>query len=110
FGREIIEVATFRSSHGEESADGAVQSDEHSRQSETGRLLRDNVYGTLEQDAQRRDFTINSLYYDVRTGNIHDFANGLRDIRNGEIRLIGDPVQRYHEDPVRMLRAVRFAA
>lgn len=110
FGREIIEVATFRASHGEESEDGEVQSDEHSRQSESGRLLRDNVYGTLEQDAQRRDFTINSLYYDVRSGHIHDFANGLHDIRNRQVRLIGDPVQRYLEDPVRMLRAVRFAA
>lgn len=110
FGREIIEVATFRASHGEESEDGEVQSDEHSRQSESGRLLRDNVYGTLEQDAQRRDFTINSLYYDVRSGHIHDFANGMHDIRNRQVRLIGDPVQRYLEDPVRMLRAVRFAA
>src|SRR5690606_23046472 len=69
-----------------------------------------NVYGTLEQDAQRRDFTINALYYDVCTGNIHDYANGLQDIRNARVRLIGDPVQRYQEDPVRMLRAVRFAA
>lgn len=110
FGREIIEVATFRASHGDEGEDTAAQSSEDARQSESGRLLRDNVYGTLEQDAQRRDFTINSLYYDVRTGNIHDFAQGLHDIRNRQVRLIGDPVQRYLEDPVRMLRAVRFAA
>ncbi|WP_185268305.1 polynucleotide adenylyltransferase PcnB [Halopseudomonas xiamenensis] len=108
FGREIIEVATFRAGH----ADGN-DSDlgrEQSLQSESGRLLRDNVYGNLEQDAQRRDFTINALYYDVCTGNIHDYANGVQDIRNARVRLIGDPVQRYQEDPVRMLRAVRFAA
>lgn len=106
FGREIIEVATFRAGHADDDDLGREQS----LQSETGRLLRDNVYGTLEQDAQRRDFTINALYYDPRTGNIHDFANGLQDVRNGRVRLIGDPVQRYQEDPVRMLRAVRFAA
>jgi len=103
FGREIIEVATFRANHEEEA------SAEQSRQSESGRLLRDNVYGTFEQDAQRRDFTINALYYDVSSGQIHDFANGVHDIRNQQIRLIGQPEQRYQEDPVRMLRAIRFA-
>ncbi|MEH6566778.1 MAG: polynucleotide adenylyltransferase PcnB [Halopseudomonas sp.] len=103
FGREIIEVATFRANHEEET------SAEQSRQSESGRLLRDNVYGTFEQDAQRRDFTINALYYDVTSGQIHDYANGLHDIRNQLIRLIGQPEQRYQEDPVRMLRAIRFA-
>ncbi len=108
FGREIIEVATFRAGHADTEEDDLGR--EQSLQSESGRLLRDNVYGTLEQDAQRRDFTINALYYDVRTGNIHDFANGLQDVRNQRVRLIGDPVQRYQEDPVRMLRAVRFAA
>lgn len=109
FGREIIEVATFRASHADDD-NGEPQGDEQSRQSESGRLLRDNVYGNFEQDAQRRDFTINALYYDVSTGHIHDYANGMHDIRNGLIRLIGDPEQRYQEDPVRMLRAVRFAA
>ncbi|WP_285261149.1 polynucleotide adenylyltransferase PcnB [Halopseudomonas bauzanensis] len=108
FGREIIEVATFRAGHADDDGDDLGR--EQSLQSESGRLLRDNVYGTLEQDAQRRDFTINALYYDVCTGNIHDYANGLQDIRNARVRLIGDPVQRYQEDPVRMLRAVRFAA
>ncbi|UAW97959.1 polynucleotide adenylyltransferase PcnB [Halopseudomonas nanhaiensis] len=108
FGREIIEVATFRANHTDDGDDSPVS--EHSRQSESGRLLRDNVYGTLEDDAQRRDFTINALYYNVSSGQIHDFANGLHDIRNRQVRLIGDPVQRYLEDPVRMLRAVRFAA
>ena len=104
FGREIIEVATFRANHETQA------SEEQSRQSESGRLLRDNVYGTFEQDAQRRDFTINALYFDVTTGQIHDFAHGIHDIRNRLIRLIGHPEQRYQEDPVRMLRAIRFAA
>lgn len=68
------------------------------------------MYGSLEDDAQRRDFTINALYYDPSTERILDYANGVHDIRNHLIRLIGDPTQRYQEDPVRMLRAVRFAA
>jgi poly(A) polymerase len=108
FGREIIEVATFRAGHADES--NAQPGREQSLQSESGRLLRDNIYGSLEEDAQRRDFTINALYYDTRTGNIHDYVNGVQDIRNERIRLIGNPVQRYQEDPVRMLRAIRFAA
>lgn len=106
FGREIIEVATFRAGHSEDQEAGRDQS----LQSESGRLLRDNVYGSLEDDAQRRDFTINALYYDVTRGTIHDYVNGVQDIRNQRVRLIGNPVQRYQEDPVRMLRAVRFAA
>ncbi|PKM04483.1 MAG: polynucleotide adenylyltransferase PcnB [Gammaproteobacteria bacterium HGW-Gammaproteobacteria-6] len=110
FGREIIEVATFRASHGDEGESSDSHGDEKSRQSESGRLLRDNVYGSFEDDAQRRDFTINALYYDVSTGHIHDYANGMHDIRSRLIRLIGDPQQRYQEDPVRMLRAIRFAA
>jgi poly(A) polymerase len=110
FGREIIEVATFRASHADDATTGEAQGDEKSRQSESGRLLRDNVYGSFEDDAQRRDFTINALYYDVSSGHIHDYANGMHDIRERQIRLIGDPQQRYQEDPVRMLRAVRFAA
>jgi poly(A) polymerase len=106
FGREIIEVATFRANH-------PVDEEEDSHQSsrnESGRILRDNVYGTLEEDAQRRDFTINALYYDPVSERILDYANGVHDIRNRLIRLIGDPQQRYQEDPVRMLRAVRFTA
>lgn len=106
FGREIIEVATFRANHPESEAE-----DSHtSSRNESGRILRDNVYGTLEEDAQRRDFTINALYYDPVSERILDYANGVHDIRNRLIRLIGDPTQRYQEDPVRMLRAVRFAA
>lgn len=107
FGREIIEVATFRANHPEDDED---EDSNQSSRNESGRILRDNVYGTLEEDAQRRDFTINALYYDPVSERILDYANGVHDIRNRLIRLIGDPEQRYKEDPVRMLRAVRFAA
>ncbi|MCY1417067.1 Poly(A) polymerase I [compost metagenome] len=106
FGREIIEVATFRANHPQDEEEDSNQSSRN----ESGRILRDNVYGTLEDDAQRRDFTINALYYDPVSERILDYANGVHDIRNRLIRLIGDPQQRYQEDPVRMLRAVRFAA
>lgn len=107
FGREIIEVATFRAHHpqGEDDEDSHLAS-----RNESGRILRDNVYGSLEDDAQRRDFTINALYYDPSGEHILDYAHGVHDIRNRLIRLIGDPEQRYQEDPVRMLRAARFAA
>ena len=107
FGREIIETATFRANHPE--GDEPENSNQSSR-NESGRILRDNVYGTLEDDAQRRDFTINALYYDPVSERILDYANGMHDIRNNLVRLIGNPTQRYQEDPVRMLRAVRFAA
>ncbi len=102
FGREIIEVATFRSNR--ESGEG------DDRQLENGMLLSDNIYGTLEDDAQRRDFTINALYYSVEDFAVIDFADGLEDLRKGVIRLLGDPESRFREDPVRLLRAVRFAA
>lgn len=107
FGREIIEVATFRANHPQ---DDEEEDSNQSSRNESGRILRDNVYGTLEEDAQRRDFTINALYYDPVSERVLDYANGVHDIRNRLIRLIGDPEQRYKEDPVRMLRAVRFAA
>ncbi|GGM28725.1 poly(A) polymerase I [Pseudomonas asuensis] len=107
FGREIIEVATFRANHPGEDED---EDSAHSARNESGRILRDNIYGNQEQDAQRRDFTINALYYEATQERIFDYANGASDIRNRLIRLIGDPEQRYQEDPVRMLRAVRFAA
>ncbi len=96
FGREVIEVATFRTDH--KSTD------------RSGRILSDNSFGSLEDDAWRRDFTINALYYDPLSGRILDHTHGLHDIHNRLIRLIGTPEQRYQEDPVRMLRAVRFAA
>lgn len=104
FGREIIEVATFRGQHPEDDDNKAHL------QSEQGMLLRDNVYGTLDEDALRRDFTINALYYNIADFSLVDFAGGLTDIEQQRLQLIGDPDTRYHEDPVRMLRAVRFAA
>ena len=107
FGREIIEVATFRASH---DSDQQSHHKDKSHHSDSGRILRDNVYGTLDDDATRRDFTINALYYTTEDFSIHDFCNGMEDIDQRTIRLIGDPVRRYHEDPVRMLRAIRFAA
>jgi poly(A) polymerase len=100
FGREIIEVATFRGSHDADQS-GHV---------EDGMVLRDNVYGTLEEDAWRRDFSVNSLYYDIRDFSVVDYTGGLADLDAGLLRIIGDAEQRYMEDPVRMLRAVRFAA
>jgi len=101
FGNDIIEVATFRGK-GEEGAD--------SLSNDSGRLLRDNVYGTMEEDAWRRDFTVNALYYSVEDFAIYDYVGGMEDLNNRLLRLIGDPEVRYREDPVRMLRAVRFAA
>lgn len=105
FGREIIEVATFRALH-----DATTDDDSGDVKIEDGRVLRDNVYGTVEEDAMRRDFTINSLYYNIADYSIVDFADGMPDLESGVLRLIGDPEARYREDAVRMLRAVRFAA
>ena len=107
FGPEIIEVATFRGHHEENQApsDRAI-----SQRGQNGMLLRDNIFGSIEEDAQRRDFTINSLYYSVADFTVRDYVGGLRDLQDGVIRLIGDPETRYREDPVRMLRAARFAA
>lgn len=106
FGREVIEVATFRASH-----DSSDNTGEHGRQSaETGMIIRDNVYGTIEDDALRRDFSINALYYSVKDHSILDFSNGYPDLLAKKIRIIGNPDERYREDPVRMLRAARFAA
>jgi poly(A) polymerase len=98
-GPETVEVSTFRSADADTS-----EKDEH------GRVLRDNVFGTQEGDARRRDFTVNALYYDPATEEVVDFHGGLADLRKRVLRVIGDPVTRYREDPVRMLRAVRFAA
>ena len=102
FPNEIIEVATFRAKSEEAS--------NLQHQNEQGLLVRDNVYGTLEDDAWRRDFTINALYYDLPTDKIVDLTAGLTDLIQKQIRIIGEPVVRYREDPVRMLRAIRFAA
>lgn len=102
FGREIIEVATFRGKHDAGDIDTG--------HTEDGMILRDNVYGTLEEDAWRRDFTINSLYYDISDFSVVDYTGGVQDLEKGLLCIIGDAGQRYQEDPVRMLRAVRFAA
>ena len=104
FGRDIIEVATLRGHHNEEETEKNISS-----QSQEGMLLRDNVYGSIEEDAERRDFTVNALYYDIADFSIRDFCHGLDDLECRRIELIGDPETRYREDPVRMLRAVRFA-
>ena len=101
YHREIIEVATFR---GHETVENLHQTND------SGMLIRDNVYGTLEEDAWRRDFTINSLYYSLTDSAIVDFTGGFDDMNQHTIRMIGSPTTRYQEDPVRMLRAIRFSA
>lgn len=103
FGREIIEVATYRGNGGADTSNGQ-------RETEDGRLVRDNIYGTEAEDALRRDFTINALMYDPATETLRDFAGGYDDLMARRIRLIGDPATRYREDPVRLLRAIRFHA
>lgn len=110
FGREIIEVTTFRGHHDSGDESKGNNSGHHSRQSASGLLLRDNVYGTLEEDAVRRDLTVNALYYDAGTFEVYDHVHGLADLERRAICIIGDPQQRYTEDPVRMLRVLRFAA
>ncbi|GGX12746.1 poly(A) polymerase I [Pigmentiphaga litoralis] len=99
FGQEIIETSTFRAASSIEQT-----TDEH------GRILRDNVFGTLEEDAARRDFTLNALYYDPATEIVIDYHNGVADLKNRTVSIIGDAAKRYREDPVRMLRGMRFAA
>jgi poly(A) polymerase len=102
-GAETIEVTTFRGHHGEQGGNKA-QTDEQ------GRVLRDNVFGSQAEDAARRDFTVNALYYDPTSETIVDYHHGVADLRQKTLRMIGDPKTRYREDPVRMLRAVRLAA
>ncbi|PCI19566.1 MAG: poly(A) polymerase [Piscirickettsiaceae bacterium] len=103
FGRHIIEVATFRGPH--------IKHDKNnSHAHKDGRLLRDNVYGTLEEDAWRRDFTVNALYLDAQNKTVLDYVGGINDHQNKILRLMGEPITRYKEDPVRLLRAVRFKA
>lgn len=116
FGSEIIEVATFRAAHEwtpeeRDEDEWRVAGDGSERLLDArGRILRDNVYGTIEEDVWRRDFTANALYYNIEDFSVWDFVGGVKDVSARWLRLIGDPVTRYHEDPVRMLRAVRFAA
>ncbi len=103
FGREIIEVATFRAHHDQSEAEGEGHM-------ENGLILRDNVFGSLEDDAWRRDFRVNALYYNIADFSLVDFTGGMQDLENRELHIIGDPETRFREDPVRMLRAIRFAA
>jgi poly(A) polymerase len=145
FGRETIEVATFRASSAPSQAEEPVadldddegepgealevaeepvnepenmgrrrdpfeQADTHRAFDESGRILRDNVYGNIDEDVWRRDFTANSLYYNIADFSLWDYVNGAADIAARTLRLIGDPETRYREDPVRMLRAARFEA
>ena len=132
FGQEIIEVATFRAAAAPEredaedadsdpeseqaEADGnvaepaAASDSEHRAFDRTGRILRDNIYGTIEEDVWRRDFAANGLYYNIEDFSVWDFVDGVSDVRARRLKLIGDPETRYREDPVRMLRAIRFAA
>ncbi|RYF00595.1 MAG: polynucleotide adenylyltransferase PcnB, partial [Oxalobacteraceae bacterium] len=99
FGQELLEVTTFRGN-----AAVSAPKDEH------GRVLRDNNFGPQHEDAERRDFTINAMYYDPATQAVLDYHGGIADIRDKVLRIIGQPEARYREDPVRMLRVVRFAA
>ncbi len=104
YGREVIEVSTFRASHDEaEHKDHAVSADD-------GRILRDNVYGDIDSDVWRRDFTINALYYNSSNETVIDYMSGIADLEAGVLRLIGDPMTRFREDPVRTIRALRFSA
>ena len=115
YGREIIEVTTFRAPH---DAHNQIADDVSRRKirgldsahSSAGMILRDNVYGNIDEDALRRDFTVNALYYTLDKFRVLDFTGGMDDLKRKKIRIIGDPAERYREDPVRMLRAIRFAA
>ncbi|MES2547349.1 MAG: polynucleotide adenylyltransferase PcnB [Pseudomonadota bacterium] len=101
WGQETIEVSTFRGHH---------QSEGDAKTNDSGRILRDNIFGSVEEDAARRDFTANALYYNPANEEVLDFHNGVADIKANLLRMIGDPLTRYQEDPVRMLRAVRLSA
>ena len=102
FGKEIIEVSTFRAPH--------HISDKSESHAKDGRIIRDNVYGDIDDDVWRRDFTINALFYNIKDFSIVDYVGGIKDLEIGQLRLIGDPKTRYVEDPVRMLRAIRFSS
>jgi poly(A) polymerase len=115
FGREIIEVSTFRAQASQSTeviGNSLARKVKHldSAHSQSGMILRDNVYGSIEEDALRRDFTVNALYYTVQGFTVHDYCHGMDDINNRVLRIIGDAEQRYREDPVRILRAIRLAS
>ena len=103
FGREIIEVATFRGHH-------SLADENEQSLMRDGMLLRDNVYGTLAEDAWRRDFTVNALYYNIADFSLVDYTGGMEDLESRRLCMIGDPLVRFQEDPMRILRAIRFAA
>lgn len=107
FPNEIIEVSTFRAN-----AEEMLRNREltETKGQHPGILLEDNTYGTIEEDAWRRDFTVNALYYNIKDLSVVDFTGGMADLQRRMIRMIGDPVQRYHEDPIRLLRAIRLSA
>jgi poly(A) polymerase len=107
YGNEIIEVSTFRANF---MADDPTEITTHNHADQHGRLLQDNIFGSQEEDVMRRDFTVNALFYDPSTEEILDYLNGYEDIKAKRLCIIGEPTQRYREDPVRMLRAVRLAA
>ena len=115
FGSDVVEVATFRALAGQPEREPEDDDEEYDDQrddrelADSGRILRDNVWGTLEEDAFRRDFTVNALYYNIADFSVVDYMGGVKDLEDGKLRLIGEPEPRYREDPVRMLRAVRFA-
>jgi len=106
YGQEIIEVATFRAAPHTGKEEGESDDDID----ETGRLLSDNVFGSQDEDAVRRDITINALYYDISDFTVKDYVGGVADLHAGLMRMIGDPATRFREDPVRMLRVVRFSS
>jgi len=116
---EVIEVTTFRANLDNAAAEQVIGNEKTSKSElagmkhavdSSGRVLRDNVWGTMQEDAVRRDFTINAMYYDPETQIVVDFHNGFKDSQKRVMRMIGDPVARYREDPVRIIRAVRFSA
>ena len=116
---EVIEVSTFRAHLDSQDAEQVSGNERTSKKAlsnmthavdASGRVLRDNVWGPQDEDAARRDFTVNAMYYDPHTGDVIDYHHGYEDAKKRVIRMIGDPAARYREDPVRIIRAVRFAA
>jgi len=110
-GGDTIEVTTFRAATAEKETEREAEEDDDSRVTAAdGMLLRDNVFGSQEEDAERRDFTVNALYYEPEKQEVWEWHGGVEDAKKKVLRIIGDPIQRFREDPVRMLRAARFAA
>lgn len=102
FGHEVIEVATFRTQD--------VGFSQNHVQNDEGMIVRDNVYGNIEDDAWRRDCSINALYYNIADFSVEDYTGGMADLRQGVVRIVGNPIKRYQEDPIRILRVIRLAA